>query len=165
VLATNAENRLIRQTVEALPESGGSSLGFLVLSPGMSAKLDIGRSYSLQTRVEEWMTAEKAGNKGVDVLSTSMLVQLVENAAIHCIEPMLAAGMVSLGTHIDLEHHKPVPVGFIVRTEVEVVMVDGPRISFAVQVFDEQEAVAEGTHERYLIDKAKFLAKLEEKLT
>ena len=130
----------------------------------MSAKVDVGRSYSLQTRVEEWMTAEKAGNKGVDVLSTSMLVQLVENAAIACIEPMLDDRSVSLGTHVDLEHHKPVPVGFIVRTEVEIVMIDGPRISFAVQVFDEQEAVAEGTHERYVIDKAQFLAKVQEKL-
>src|SRR5579862_9847381 len=136
-----------------------------VFPPGMTAKLDIGRSYSLQSRVEEWMTAEKAGNKGVDVLSTSVLVQLVESAAIHCIEPILDASQVTLGTHIDLEHHKPVPVGFIVRTEVEVVMVDGPRVSFAVQVFDEREAVAEGTHERYIIDKSKFLAKLEEKLT
>ncbi|HTV93603.1 MAG TPA: hotdog domain-containing protein [Verrucomicrobiae bacterium] len=130
----------------------------------MSAKLEIGRAYSLQTRVEEWMTAEKAGNKGVDVLSTSMLVQLVETAALACIEPVLGPDLVSLGTHIDLEHHKPVPVGFIVRTEVEVVMVDGPRLSFAVAVFDEQEAVAEGTHERYLIERSKFLAKLEEKL-
>jgi fluoroacetyl-CoA thioesterase len=131
----------------------------------MSAKLDIGRSYSLQNRVEEWMTAEKAGNRGVDVLSTSVLVQLVESAAIHCIDPVLDSNQITLGTHIDLEHHKPVPVGFIVRTEVEVVMIDGPRVSFAVQVFDEREAVAEGTHERYIIDRAKFLAKLEEKLT
>ena len=131
----------------------------------MTAKLDIGRSYSLQSRVEEWMTAEKAGNRGVDVLSTSVLVQLVESAAIHCVEPILGADRVSLGTHVDLAHHKPVPVGFIVRIEVEVVMVDGPRVSFAVQVFDEREAVAEGTHERYIIDRAKFLAKLEEKLT
>ena len=131
----------------------------------MSAKLDIGRSYSLQSRVEEWMTAEKAGNRGVDVLSTSMLVQLVESAAVHCVDPVLENDQVTLGTHIDLEHHKPVPVGFIVRTEVEVVMIDGPRISFAVQVFDEREAVAEGTHERYVMDRAKFLAKLEEKLT
>ena len=136
-----------------------------VFPPGMSAKLDIGRSYSLQSRIEEWMTAEKAGNKGVDVLATSVLVQLVETAAIACIEPILDDATVSLGTHIDIEHHKPVPVGFIVRIEVEVVMVDGPRVSFAVQVFDEREAVAEGTHERYVIDKAKFLAKLEEKLT
>ena len=111
------------------------------------------------------MTAEKAGNKGVDVLSTSMLVQLVESAAIHCIAPILRPGQITLGTHIDLEHSKPVPVGFIVRTEVEVVTIDGPRVSFAVQVFDEQEAVAEGTHERYIIDKGKFLAKLQEKLT
>ena len=141
-----------------------SRLGLGVFSPGMSAKLEIGRAYSLQSRVEEWMTAEKAGNKGVDVLSTSMLVQLVETAALACIEPVLGTEMVSLGTHIDLEHHKPVPVGFIVRTEVEIVMVDGPRLSFAVAVFDEQEAVAEGTHERYLIERSKFLAKLEEKL-
>ena len=111
------------------------------------------------------MTAEKAGNKGVDVLSTSVLVQLVESAAIACVEPILDTSQVTLGTHIDIEHHKPVPVGFIVRIEVEVVMVDGPRVSFAVQVFDEREAVAEGTHERYIIDRAKFLAKLEEKLT
>ncbi|HEU5478480.1 MAG TPA: hotdog domain-containing protein [Candidatus Tumulicola sp.] len=131
----------------------------------MTAKLDIGRSYSLQSRVEEWMTAEKAGNKGADVLSTSVLVQLVESAAVHCIDPVLRSDQISLGTHIDLEHHKPVPVGFIVRTEVEVVMIDGPRVSFAVQVFDEREAVAEGAHERYIIDRAKFLAKLEEKLT
>jgi fluoroacetyl-CoA thioesterase len=135
------------------------------IAPRMTAKLEIGRSYSLQSRVEEWMTAEKAGNPGVDVLSTSVLVQLIESAAVHCIEPVLPRGQVSLGTHIDIAHHKPVPVGFIVRTEVEIVMIDGPRISFAVQVFDEREAVAEGTHERYIIEKAKFLAKLEEKLT
>lgn len=135
----------------------------MVLVGGMSAKLEIGRTYSRQTRVEEWMTAQKAGNAGVDVLSTPMLVQLIEEAAIHCIAPALREGQITLGTHIDLEHHQPVPVGFIVRTEVEVVLVDGPRISFAVQVFDEQEGVAEGTHERYVMDRAKFLAKLDDK--
>ncbi len=53
----------------------------------MRAKLDIGRTFSRQTRVEEWMTAEKAGNKGVDVLSTPMLVQLIEDAAMACVAP------------------------------------------------------------------------------
>lgn len=131
----------------------------------MSAKLDIGRTYSSQTRVEEWMTAEKAGNKGADVLSTPQLVQLIEEAAMHCVAPILLPGHLTLGTHIDLEHRKPVPVGFIVRTEVEVVQIDGPRITFAVQVFDEQDNVAEGTHERYIIEHAKFISKLEDKLT
>ncbi|GAC1657739.1 MAG: hypothetical protein NVS9B12_09980 [Vulcanimicrobiaceae bacterium] len=130
----------------------------------MSVKLDLGRTYSSQTRVEEWMTAEKAGNKGADVLSTPQLVQLIEEAAIHCVAPLLSAEHLTVGTHVDLEHRKPVPVGFIVRTEVEVVQIDGPRITFAVQVFDEQENVAEGTHERYIIERAKFLSKLEDKL-
>lgn len=110
------------------------------------------------------MSAQKAGNQGVDVLSTPMLVQLVEEAAMHCIAPTLAPDAITLGTHIDLAHHKLVPVGFIVRTEVEVVMIDGPRISFAVTAYDEREAVAEGTHERYVMDRAVFLGRIEEKL-
>ncbi len=131
----------------------------------MSTKLDIGLSHSLQSRVEEWMTAQHAGNKGVDVLSTSVLVQLIEQAAADCIAPHLEEGRVSLGTHIELEHREPVPVGFIVRVEVEIVSTDGPRVTFAVRVFDEQEAVAEGSHERYLIERSKFVAKIQEKLS
>ncbi|MGH7737614.1 MAG: thioesterase family protein [Candidatus Tyrphobacter sp.] len=131
----------------------------------MNSKLDIGRTHSLQSRVEEWMTADRAGNKGVDVLATSVLVQLIEQAAADCLAPFLEQGQVSVGTHVDLEHREPVPVGFIVRVEVEVVSLDGPRVTFAVRVFDEQEAVAEGSHERYVIDRAKFMAKSREKLS
>jgi len=136
----------------------------VVFSGRMSAKLEIGRTYSSQTRVEEWMTAEKAGNKGADVLSTPQLVQLIEEAAMHCVAPALPAGSLTVGTHVDLEHRKPVPVGFIVRTEVEIVQLDGPRVTFAVQVFDERENVAEGTHERYVIEHQKFLSKIEDKM-
>jgi fluoroacetyl-CoA thioesterase len=130
----------------------------------MSAKLDIGRSHSLQSRVEEWMTADRAGNKGVEVLATAVLIQLIEQAAVDCLEPFMAKGWISLGTHIDLEHSEPVPVGFIVRIEVEIVTIDGPRVTFAVRVFDEREGVAEGSHERYMMERSKFLAKVQEKL-
>jgi fluoroacetyl-CoA thioesterase len=129
----------------------------------MGAKLDIGRSYKSQTRVEEWMTAEKAGNKGVDVLSTPMLLQLIEAAATQCLAPMLAETDVSLGSYVDLTHLAPTPVGFIVRVEVEIIGVNGRRVNFAVAAFDEREKVAEGTHERYIIERAKFLSNLEDK--
>ena len=109
------------------------------------------------------MTAEKAGNRGVDVLSTPMLVQLIEEAAIACIAPLLSESEVTLGSHIELAHLAPTPVGLIVRTEVEVVGVDGRRVNFAVAAFDEREKVAEGTHERYVIERARFLTTLEEK--
>ncbi|MFY9779418.1 MAG: thioesterase family protein [Candidatus Baltobacteraceae bacterium] len=129
----------------------------------MGAKVDIGRTYQSQTRVEEWMTAEKAGNKGVDVLSTPMLLQLIEEAAVQCLAPMLSPGQLSLGAHVDLTHMAPTPVGFIVRVEVEIIGVDGRRVNFAVAAFDEREKVAEGTHERYVIERSKFLANLEDK--
>ncbi len=51
----------------------------------MREKIDVGRTYQSQSRVEEWMTAEKAGNRGVDVLSTPQLLQLVEDAAMQCL--------------------------------------------------------------------------------
>ncbi|GAC1415145.1 MAG: thioesterase family protein [Candidatus Velthaea sp.] len=134
-----------------------------VLAGGMGVKLDVGRTYQSQTRVEEWMTAEKAGNKGVDVLSTPMLLQLVEDAAMQCIAPTLEPGQISLGTHVDLSHLAPSPVGIIIRTEVEVLKFDGRRIEFAFSSFDEREKVAEGTHERYITERTKFLERLEDK--
>jgi predicted thioesterase len=131
----------------------------------MAAKVELGRTYQSQTRVEEWMTAEKAGNKGVDVLSTPMLLQLIEEAAVQCLAPTMTPLEVSLGSYIDLTHLAPTPVGFIVRTEVEVIGVDGRRVNFAVAAFDEREKIAEGTHERYIIDKSRFLSNLEEKMS
>ena len=110
------------------------------------------------------MTAHKAGNLGVEVLSTAMLVGLIERAALGCLEGDLAEGEISVGTHVEIEHRRPVPVGFLVRIEVEVALIDGPRVSFAVRAFDESDAVAEGTHERFIIDRERFRAKLAEKL-
>ena len=131
----------------------------------MRGKIEVGRTYQSQTRVEEWMTAEKAGNKGVPVLSSPMLLQLVEEAAMQCIAPLLDADELTLGTHVDLAHLSPTPVGLIVRTEVEIIGVDGRRVNFAVAAFDEREKIAEGTHERYISDRARFLANLEEKVS
>jgi predicted thioesterase len=130
----------------------------------MRGKIDVGRTYQVQTRVEEWMTAEKAGNKGVDVLSTPMLVQLVEDASMQCLAPLMDENEISLGTHIDIAHLAATPVGLIARTEVEVIKVDGKRVEFAFSAFDEREKIADGTHERYITTREKFKERLEEKL-
>ena len=127
-------------------------------------KIEVGRTYQSQTRVEEWMTAAKAGNRGVDVLSTPMLLQLVEEAAMACVAPLLDDDEITLGTHIDLAHLAPTPVGFIARVEVEVLKVDGRRVEFAFTAFDEREKIAEGTHERYVATREKFRERLDDKL-
>ncbi len=131
----------------------------------MRAKLEVGRTYQSQARVEEWMTAEKAGNRGVDVLSTPMLLQMVEDAAMQCVASSLTETQITLAAHIDLLHLASSPVGLIVRTEVEVIAFDGRRIEFAFNAFDEREKIAEGTHERYILERSAFAERLEEKLT
>lgn len=131
----------------------------------MPDKLEIGRVYRSQARVEEWMTAQKAGNKGVDVLSTPNLMQLIEEAALHCVSPTIAEGQITLGTHFEIAHIAPSPVGLIIRVEVEVIAIDGRRITFAVAAFDEREKIADGTHERYITERTKFLERIEEKLS
>jgi predicted thioesterase len=130
----------------------------------MRGKIEVGMTYQSQTRVEEWMTADKAGNTGVPVLSTPMLLQLVEEAAMQCVAPALAADEITLGTHVDLSHVAATPVGLIVRTEVEVLKCDGRRIEYAFTAFDEREKIAEGTHERYVSSRERFRERLEEKL-
>jgi len=130
----------------------------------MSAKIAIGLTYRSQARVEEWMTAQKAGDKNVDVLSTPHLVRLIEEAALQCLAPVLTDEQISLGTQVEVSHLAPTPVGMIVRVEVEIVALDGRRVTFAVAAFDEREKVAEGTHERYITERAKFLERIEEKL-
>jgi fluoroacetyl-CoA thioesterase len=130
----------------------------------MREKIDVGRTYQSQTRVEEWMTAEKAGNRGVAVLSTPMLLQLVEDASMQCLAPLLDENEITLATHVDLAHLAATPVGLIVRTEVEIIKVDGKRVEFAFTTFDEREKVADGTHERYVTTREKFKERLEEKL-
>jgi len=130
----------------------------------MRGKIEVGRTYQSQTRVEEWMTAEKAGNKGVPVLSTPNLLQLVEEAAMQCVGPLLDPEEITLGTHVDLSHEAPTPVGLIVRIEVEVLKVDGRRVEFAFTAFDEREKIADGTHERYVTSRDKFRERLDDKL-
>ena len=131
----------------------------------MRGKIEVGRTYQSQTRVEEWMTAHKAGNTGVDVLSTPMLLQMVEEAAMQCLAPDLEANEITLGTYVDLAHLAPTSVGLIIRTEVEILKIDGRRVEFAFNAFDEREKIAEGTHERYVTTRENFAQRLEEKLS
>jgi predicted thioesterase len=93
-----------------------------------------------------------------------MLLQLVEEAAMQCVAPLLDADEISLCTHVDLAHLASTPVGLIVRTEVEILKVDGRRVEYAFTAFDEREKIAEGTHERYVALRDTFRERLDEKL-
>src|SRR6266536_4961991 len=93
------------------------------------------------------------------VLATGYLVGLIEWACIEAMRPHLDAGEQSVGTDVRITHTAATPPGLTVTVEVRVEKVEGRRLAFAVSAHDGIDPIAEGTHERFIIDQERFAAK------
>ena len=98
-----------------------------------------------------------------EVLATMAMIGFVESACLKCVSGHLDPGEQSVGVAVDVSHVAPTPVGMEVRAEVEVVAVEGRRLSFAVKVFDEGGLIGEGRHQRAVIAVARFLERVQAK--
>ena len=108
-------------------------------------------------------TAPHVGSGRVKVLATPVVINLLEAAALAAIEHLLPAGHQSLGTELDVRHFAATPVGMRVQAEAEVVAIDGRTIRFRVSARDEREPISEGTHERVVVNVARFDQRMERK--
>jgi len=97
------------------------------------------------------------------ILATPVMIMIMENAALNAIKPFLDAGESALGTRVDVRHLAATPAGRRVTGEAEVTRVDGRRIEFRIQATDETEEIGVGTHERMVIDLAKFSERMKAK--
>jgi fluoroacetyl-CoA thioesterase len=98
------------------------------------------------------------------VLATGFLVGLMEWACIETLRPHLDwPREQSLGTHVNFSHLAATPPGFIVTVEVKLERVEGRKLSFYLSAHDGVETISEGTHERVVIDAARFNSRIEQK--
>jgi fluoroacetyl-CoA thioesterase len=102
------------------------------------------------------VTARHLGSGAVAVFATPEMVRLMERAAVNGLAPYLAPGQQSVGTMVNVKHLAATPLGATVTARAELVSVDGRRLVFKVSAHDGTELIGEGTHERALIDLAKF---------
>ena len=114
------------------------------------------------------ITPEHLANRFKDamlppVLATPVMIMVMENAALNAMKPYLDAGESALGTRVDVRHVAPTPAGRRVIGEAEVTEVDGRRIAFTIRAKDGTEVIGIGTHERMVIDLAKFSERLKSK--
>lgn len=100
------------------------------------------------------------GDEEARVLSTPHLILWLEVTARNAVKPFLAAGYESVGTKIAIQHLAATPVGMAVRFTARVTAIEGSRVSFQLTARDEKEVIAEGTHERFIIDIPRFTARL-----
>ena len=104
-------------------------------------------------------TAKTMGSGTLEVFATPALVALAEKTCWMSVADALGEGNGSVGTKLELEHTAPTPVGMTVTCESELVAVEGRKLTFKVALHDEKGPVGGGTHERFVINNAKFAAK------
>ncbi len=111
-------------------------------------------------------TAAAVGSGALPVFGTPFLCGLMENAAMTCLQPYLEEGRGSVGTHLDVSHDAPTPVGMRVWAEAEVTAVseNGRMVDFSVRAWDEAGPIGAGKHTRAIIQNQRFLEKCNAKL-
>ena len=123
-----------------------------------------GLSGTAELRVGEEHTAPRIGSGRVRVLATPVMINLIEAAALAAIEHLLPEGYQSLGTRLDVRHIAATPVGMRVFAKARVTRVDGRNVTFAVEAHDEKDLIGDGTHERVVVNVAKFDVRVQKKL-
>ncbi len=114
--------------------------------------------------VGEQHTAPRVGSGRIHVLATPVMINLIESAALAAVEQSLPEEHQSLGTRLDISHIAATPVGMRVRATAEVVRVEGRTIHFRVRAEDERELIGEGTHERVVVNVARFDERVRKKI-
>ena len=125
--------------------------------------LEIGLKGRSETVVEESNTAAAVGSGLVPVFATPYLIALMENSAVNAVVAHLDAGQGTVGTHLNVSHEAATPIGMKVWAEALLKEVDGKRLVFEVTAYDEAGLIGRGSHERFIINTEKFLAKCEAK--
>jgi fluoroacetyl-CoA thioesterase len=104
------------------------------------------------------------GSGSSRVLATPWMIAFMERVSHRLLTCCLPDGYSSVGTHLDVRHLAPTPVGATIRVKAELLSIDGNRIQFKIEAWDDQEKIGEGTHERVVIDEARFLRRVEKKI-
>ena len=96
-----------------------------------------------------------------EVFATGFMVGFLEWSCIKAINPHLDwPEEQTLGTHINVSHEAPTPPGLEVTASVELIAVEGRKLVFSVEAHDGVDLISQGQHERFIINKEKFDAKV-----
>lgn len=122
----------------------------------MTIKVGLNGTYQLD--VETRHTGEANGFPGLPVLSNPWLTLACEMACHDAIHREFEPGMASVGSHLDLFHLAPLAAGGTLTVKATVVEIDRRRLRFSVTGGDGDREVVRGTHDRFLVDLARFLS-------
>ncbi len=127
------------------------------------SELKVGLHAETSLVVSDADTAARWGSGLVPVYSTPALVGQMEHTSVVALAGQLAAGQTTVGGRIEVRHLAPTPVGMTVRVVAELVEIEGRRLGFKIEAWDEVEKIGEASHDRFVIDEAKFMVRVQSK--
>ena len=125
--------------------------------------LEIGLTHKITRTVEPGYTAASLKSGLLEVLATPIMIAWMEECCMDCVQAKLEEGFGTVGTLVNVTHEAPTPVGGLVTVNCFLRQVDGRRLVFAVEASDKGGIIGRGTHERFVVDSAKFQAKCDKK--
>ena len=110
--------------------------------------------------VEHKDTAAVYGSGALEVFATPAMIALMEKTCLEAVASKIGEGNTTVGIAVNIKHLKASPIGSLIRCDSKLIEVDRKRLVFEVRCFEGDTLVGEGIHERFVVDSAKFMAKL-----
>jgi fluoroacetyl-CoA thioesterase len=127
------------------------------------ANIPIGTRGEFQLLVTSEVAITFLEDEGARVLSTPNMIRYMEMTCRNAVLPLLEPGHDTVGTQVNVAHLGASPIGMSVTFTAEVIRVEGRRVEFRVEARDEKGKIGEGTHERAIINIARFATRLAER--
>lgn len=122
--------------------------------------VEVGQSSTATVVVNESNIAKTMKSGSLDVFATPAMCALMEEAAQAAVQPHLENGEGTVGISLSISHDAPSPIGATITAKATVVAVEGRKISFHIEAHDGIGVIGQGTHDRFVINNEKFMAKV-----
>ena len=126
----------------------------------MDQNLKIGLTAVEDYLIQSEHAAKHVGSGEVETLSTPAMIAFMEKTARKTVETKLLEGEITVGTRVDIRHMGPVPIGEKLKVTAQLVEIDKRKLTFKVKAEWRNEVIGIGQHERFIVNKEKFLQKL-----
>jgi fluoroacetyl-CoA thioesterase len=126
----------------------------------MSEELKAGLTHEIERQVTEDLSAQKVFPHVPNVYATRAMVGHFEEVCAEMVLPYLGEGEQTVGIGMKFSHIAATPIGMKVRFTAKLVEVEGKKLTFEVEGFDEVEKIGKATHDRFIINAEKFNSKI-----
>ena len=125
--------------------------------------MEKGLTYTSTTIVDNANTASAMGSGDMDVFATPALAALMENAAMNAVKPCLPEGSTNVGAMIQTSHVKPSAIGERISATATLEAEEGRKLTFKITAKDTEGIVGEAVHIRYIVDRKRFMEKVQQR--